>query len=191
MPAGEASPSPIIDARPISATATVLDDTAPGPATSDARANLQRTPSETPASLDDTPTETAAVAAVQPMYYKAENLVLDLRTKHTRRQQMKILILCGGPNSRRMSFYNLLISAGFDCVNYDRLNGQQFDLVDDVTKDEILPDIAAGEYVAAFAVRSVARFQSSITYQALHPSERWKGQVDTALHRTTRNKKRR
>ena len=36
-------------------------------------------------------------------------------------------------------------------MNYDRLNGQQFDLVDDVVEDENMHDIAAGEYVAAFA----------------------------------------
>ena len=43
-------------------------------------------------------------------------------------------------------------------MNYDRLNGQQFDLVDDVVKDEILRDIAAGEYVAAFASPECSTF---------------------------------
>lgn len=37
-----------------------------------------------------------------------------------------ILLLCGGPNSRDMSLYNLLNNAGFECVNYDTVNGQQF-----------------------------------------------------------------
>lgn len=70
----------------------------------------------------------------------------------------KIILLCGGPNSREVSIYNLLIAAGFHCVNYDRLNGQQFDLVDDVVWKNIMHDIAAGEYVAAFASPECSTF---------------------------------
>ena len=57
-----------------------------------------------------------------------------------------------------MSIYNLLISACFEYLNYDRLNGQQFDLVDDVVKDDIMCDIAAGEYVAAFPSAECSTF---------------------------------
>jgi len=117
----------------------------------DASAILQSTPGENSGSFEDTPVNTAAVATVQPAYYEAENLVLDLRAKVPKKRKWKILILCGGPNNREVSLYNLFTAAGYECVNYDRLNGQQFDLVDDVVKDEILRDIAAGEYVAAFA----------------------------------------
>ena len=34
-----------------------------------------------------------------------------------------ILLLCGAPNSREFSLYNLLVFAGFECVNYDIENG--------------------------------------------------------------------
>ena len=43
-------------------------------------------------------------------------------------------------------------------MNYDRLNGQHFDLVGDVVWGEILRDIAAGEYVAAFASHECSTF---------------------------------
>ena len=43
-------------------------------------------------------------------------------------------------------------------MNYGRLNGQQFDLVDDVVWDDIMCDIAAGEYVAAFASPECSTF---------------------------------
>lgn len=72
-------------------------------------------------------------------------------TVFVQEKRRKILFLCGGPNSREVSLYNLLVAAGFDCLNYVRLNGQEFDLVDDVVWGEILRDITAGEYVAAFA----------------------------------------
>ena len=62
------------------------------------------------------------------------------------------------PNSRDVSLYNLLVVAGFDCTNVDRLNGQQFDLVDDVVWDDILRDIVAGEYVATFASLECSTF---------------------------------
>jgi hypothetical protein len=87
--------------------------------------------------------------------------------------------------------YNLFIAAGFECVNYDRLNGQQFDLVDDAVKDEILHDIAAGEYVAAFASPECSTFTKLHNLPGPHPSERWTGPKDMALQRITRNRKRR
>ena len=155
---GETSPPPIINSGVTSSTATIVDSRAPELATIDASATLQNTPSNNSGSLEDTPANTAAVAAVQPEYHKAENLVLDRRAKVPKKRKLKILILCGGPNNREVSLYNLFVAAGFECVNYDRLNGQQFDLVGDVAKDEILRDIAAGEYVAAFASPECSTF---------------------------------
>ena len=119
--------------------------------TADACARFQSTTSEILGSLDDALEKTAAVTAEPPVWFEAANMVLDCRTNMRRKKKMKILILCDGPNDRDVSLHNLFISAGFECVNYDRLNGQHFDLVDDVVKDKILHDIAAGEYVAAFA----------------------------------------
>ena len=119
--------------------------------TIDASAILQSTTCAILGSLEGALERTAAVTAAPPAHFEADSLVLDFRTNIPKLKKRKILILCGGPSDRDVSLYNLFISAGFECVNYDRLNGQQFDLVDDVVKDEILRDIAAGEYVAAFA----------------------------------------
>ena len=105
------------------------------------REELQNTPEFPIASIGP-----AVVAASPPRQIEVSNLVLDLRP-HRSKRTWKILVLCGGPNGREVSIYNLFVSTGFECVNYDRLNGQQFDLVDDVAKDEIMHDIAAGEYV--------------------------------------------
>ena len=101
--------------------------------------------------------EPVAVAAVPPRHFEVSNLVLDFRPNKSRKK-WENLILCGGPNDRTVSLYNLFVSAGLECVNYGRLNGQQFDLVDDIVKDEILHDIAAGEYVAAFASPECSTF---------------------------------
>ena len=124
----------------------IAEDEVTGPS-----AELQSTTCNNIGGLENTLAKPAALAAVQPEYAGASNLILDLRTKFSKPKTQKILILCGGPNVREVSLYNLFISAGFECVNYDRLNGQQFDLVDDAVKDKILHDIAAGEYAAAFA----------------------------------------
>ena len=115
-------------------------------------AELQSTP-EIPNAEEDPD----AVAAIPPKHFEVSNLVLDFRSCKSRKK-WKVLILCGGPNSRELSLYNLLVSAGLECVNYDKVNGQQFDLVDDVVKDAILHDIAAGEYVAAFASPECSTF---------------------------------
>ena len=157
----------------------------------DASAIFQSTPCEILGSFHDALEKNDAVAAEHPVYSEANNLVLDLRTKCPRLKKRKILILCGGPNDREVSLYNLFIAAGFECVNYGRLNGQQFDLVDDVVKDEILRDIAAGEYVAAFASPECSTFSKLHNFLGPHLSERWTDPKDMALLRTTRNRKRR
>jgi len=159
--------------------------------TIDASAILQSRPCETLGSLENTLEKTAAVAAGHPVYFEADNLVLDFRTNIPKKKKRKILILCGGPNDRDVSLYNLFISAGFECVNYDRLNGQQFDLVDDVVKDEILRDIAAGEYVAAFASPECSTFSKLHNLPGPHLSERWRDPKDTASQRTTWSRRRR
>ena len=79
-------------------------------------------------------------------------------TMSASKKRRKILLVCGGPNSREVPVYNLLVVAGFDCVNYDRLNGRKIDLVDDVVWGEILRDIAAGEYVVALASPECSTF---------------------------------
>ena len=145
-----------------------------------ASARLQSTTCGILRSLEDALEETAAVAAEPPDYFEAANKVLDFRPNMPRKKKMKILILCGGPNDRDVSLYNLFISAGFECVNYDRLNGQQFDLVDDVVKDEILRDIAAGEYVAAFASPECSTFSKLHNLPGPHLSGRWRDPKDTA-----------
>ena len=88
-----------------------------------ASARLQSTTCGILRSLGDALEETAAVAAEPPDYVEASNKVLDFRPNKPRKK-IKILILCGGPNDRDVSLYNLFISAGFECANYDRLNGQ-------------------------------------------------------------------
>ena len=122
------------------------------PPAAEPRAELQSTPE-----IPNASKEPDAVAAIPPRHFEVSNLVLDFRPSKSRKK-WKILILCGGPNDRTVSLYNLFVSAGLECVNYDKVNGQQFDLVDDVVKDEILHDIAAGEYVAAFASPECSTF---------------------------------
>ena len=73
-------------------------------------------------------------------------------------KRKKILLLYGGPNDRDVSLYNLLTNAGFACVNYDLKNGQTFDLADDVVWDQVLYDIAAWEYISAFASPDCSTF---------------------------------
>ena len=69
---------------------------------------------------------------------------------YTRRGEKRtILLLCGGPNKRDSSLFNLFLIAGFECVNYDIENGSQFDLVDDAVWEPLLRSIAAGEYAAS------------------------------------------
>ena len=38
-------------------------------------------------------------------------------TRSVQKKRRKMLFLCGGPNSREVSLYYLLVAAGFDCVN--------------------------------------------------------------------------
>ena len=75
------------------------------------------------------------------------------------RAKLKILILCGGPNSRENSLFQLFNeSAVFECVNYDLRNGQQFDLTDDAVHDPLANSVAEGEYVACFACPDCSTF---------------------------------
>ena len=83
----------------------------------EASATIQSTSREILGSFEDTLAKTAAVAAGQPDYCEAENLVLDFRPKIPKKRKRPILILCGGPNDREVSLYNLFIAAGFECVN--------------------------------------------------------------------------
>ena len=57
--------------------------------------------------------------------------------------------------------------------------------------DEILHDIAAGEYVAAFASPECSTFSKLHNLPGPHLSERWRGPKDTASQRTTRSRRRR
>ena len=66
--------------------------------------------------------------------------------------------MCGGPNRRETSLFNLIVIAGFECVNYDIENGSQFDLVDDAVWEPLMHRIAAGEFVACLACPMCATF---------------------------------
>ena len=74
------------------------------------------------------------------------------------RAKKKILSLCAGPNSRASSLFNLFRAAGYEPVNYDTLNGQEFDLADTAIYEAVLRDIAAGEYMACFASPDCSTF---------------------------------
>ena len=54
--------------------------------------------------------------------------------------------------------YNLFRKAGFECVNYDLRNGQQFDLVDNSVWDPLWAAVVAREYAAGFACPDCASF---------------------------------
>ena len=68
-----------------------------------------------------------------------------------------------------MSLHNLLKNAGFECVNYDKANGQQFDLIDDVAWDQILRDIAAGNTLRHSSALTARHFRSCIIFLDLLP----------------------
>ena len=60
----------------------------------------------------------------------------------------RILLLCGGADSRPESLANLFrTAAGFEPTNYDTANGPQFDIVDDSVWDTLHAELATKEYV--------------------------------------------
>ena len=86
------------------------------------------------------------------------NLVWQAEVGTRRFTKRIILLLCGGPNRRDMSLFNLLVIAGFDCEDYDLANGSQFDLVDDAVWEPLLRRITVGEYAACIACPMCATF---------------------------------
>ena len=75
------------------------------------------------------------------------------------RARTRILILCGGTNSRENYLFKLFKAHdSFECVNYDLRNGPQFDLMDDAGWDALLRSVNAWEYAACFACPDCATF---------------------------------
>ena len=62
-----------------------------------------------------------------------------------------ILQLCGGPNSRKLSMFNLFNAAGMGCSNYDIANGPQCDLSDNITFAQIKREVSEGDFVCRAA----------------------------------------
>ena len=80
-----------------------------------------------------------------------------------RPDKCRILLLCGGPDDRPDSVYNLFTAAeGFECTNYDVANGPQFDIVDDLVWDTIYTAVTSLEYVGCVACPPCS------TYSQLH-----------------------
>ena len=64
-----------------------------------------------------------------------------------RPDKCRILLLCGGPDDRPDSLFNLFTAVeGFECINYDVANGPQFDIVDDLVWDTIYTAVTSLEY---------------------------------------------
>ena len=105
----------------------------------------------------------------QTPYYTSGNLVWRAQRSSRVNRTRPILLLCGGPNTRESSLFHLLIKAGFECVNYDILNGSQFDLVDDAVWEPLLSSIAAGEYAACFACPMCATFSQLLNLPGPSP----------------------
>ena len=70
---------------------------------------------------------------------------------------------------RESSLFQLLLAMGLECVNYDILNGSQFDLVDDAVWEPLLRRIDAGEYAACFACPMCATFSKLLNLPGPHP----------------------
>ena len=62
-----------------------------------------------------------------------------------------ILLICGGPDSRKDSLTNLIRAAGCDCTNFDLANGQEFNMCDTYVYDGTFARVKAREFTAAFA----------------------------------------
>ena len=69
---------------------------------------------------------------------------------------------------RESSLFQLLLAMGLECVNYDILNGSQFDLVDDAVWEPLLRRIDAGEYAACFACPMCATFSQVLNLPGPH-----------------------
>ena len=74
---------------------------------------------------------------------------------------------------------------GARCVNYDDATRQQFDLVGEIVKDEILHDIDALEYVAASASPECSTFSKLQNLPAARLSRRRRDRKDKASRPTT------
>jgi hypothetical protein len=84
---------------------------------------------------------------------------LSLPSIPWRPDTFRILLLCGGPDERPDSLYNLFSALdGFECTNYDIANGAQFDIVDDVVWDTIYTAVTSLEYAACVACPPCSTF---------------------------------
>ena len=63
----------------------------------------------------------------------------------------EILLLCGGPNDRLGSLFELIVASGLDCTNFDIVNGPLYDLSDTFVFDRLERRVRAGDYAAAIA----------------------------------------
>ena len=83
----------------------------------------------------------------------------------------KVLVLCGGPNDRPDGLVALFRESGMKAVNYDTVNGSNWDLVDTYIFDNLIREVDALEFDALFASPHALPSLSFISVQvvAAHP----------------------
>ena len=74
------------------------------------------------------------------------------------RKKQHVLLLRCGSDGNADSLRNTLASDDLNCTNFDVLDGPQFDLADDINFDQLMYDVAAGEYAACFARPDMSSF---------------------------------
>ena len=79
---------------------------------------------------------------------KPDRLTVGSATTNTKQ---KVLLLCGGPDTRITSITNLMATSGVTCMNFDTANGPTGDLSDGIIVDQVGRDARLGEYQACGA----------------------------------------
>ena len=144
------------------------------PATSLTVATQQPAPAVTSQNCDTTtpyPSAAASLAPFGPTHAAAPSLVniadadrspvrarIPLPKAPPQRQRQpaaaprhKLLVLCGGPNDRPDGLVALLRESGMSAVNYDTVNGSDWDLVDTYIFDNLIRAVDASAFDALFA----------------------------------------
>ena len=77
----------------------------------------------------------------------------------------EILQLCGGPDTRTLSMFDLFSAVGMGCSKYYTANGPQCDFSDNITFAQMQREVSEGELRLAPPVQNAAPSPNCITFQ--------------------------